>query len=94
VHASIDGSIDDVLCADHVGLHELERIVFGGRNLLQSRGVDHGIDAVKGAHQAVAIAHVSQEEAQSWVARILALHLVLLELVAAEHHDARDRGVP
>jgi hypothetical protein len=66
----------------------LRGIVLGGRHLLQGRGVDHDVDAAQGQGQALAIAHVAEEEAQLGVGRLvellaqLDLHVALLQFVA------------
>ena len=53
LNALVDASVDHVHRADDVGLHAFERIVFGGRHDLQSRGMNHVINAVEGAGLAV-----------------------------------------
>jgi hypothetical protein len=73
--------------ADDVRLGGLERVVLAGRHLLQRRGVDDQIDAARGADQAVAVAHVAEEEAQAALPGIARLQLRLLELVPAEDAD-------
>ena len=75
-----------LVAADDVGLDRLDRVVFAGRHLLQRGGVDDDIDAVKGALEPIAIAHVADEVAHRRVPPIgkHLPHLVLLQLVAAE----------
>ena len=60
--------VDHVLRAEDVGLDGLERVVLGGRHLLERGRVDDDVDAVEGAVQALAIAHVAEEVAQALVA--------------------------
>ncbi len=62
----IDRRIDNVAAAHDVGLNGFERIVFAGRNLLESGGVHDDGDAGQSALQAAGIAHVADEVAQSW----------------------------
>ena len=60
-------------------------------HVLQRGGVDDDVSALDGTAQAVAVADVADEEAQPRIVE-LALHLRLLELIAAE--DADGRRVP
>ena len=88
--------LGDVLGAEDVGLDRLERVVLADRHVLQRGGVDDHVGALDGATQPVAIADVTDEEAEPRVVE-LPLHLGLLELVAAEDADGgriplRERG--
>src|SRR6266545_299019 len=88
----VDGGVDHVLGAEHVGLDGLERVVLAGGDLLQRRRVEHDVHAVHGAQEPLAVAHVADEEAQRRIAEARH-HLRLLQLVAAE--DAQPpRPVP
>ena len=82
--AGVERDVDDVLRADDVGLHDLERVVLRRRHLLQGGGVNDHVDVLKRAVQPIAIADVAEEEAQPRVVAELLGHLRLLHLVAAQ----------
>ena len=87
----IEGGLDDVLGAEHVGVDAFERIVFGDRHLLHGGGMDDELDAAKRHGEAPLVAHVADEEAEAPVAverRQLLAHLRLLHLVAREDDEA------
>ena len=88
VDVVLDGTPDHVLGAMDVGLDALHRVVLGRRHLLEGCGVDHDVHAVHGLRQAFLVAHVTDEVAHAGRVEFLR-HLVLLELVAREDHDAR-----
>ena len=81
--------LDQVLRAQHIGLDALEGVVLGGGHDLGGGGVHHDIDVVQRAVQALAVAHVADEEAQARVLRRREHlgHLELLEFVAREDDD-------
>src|SRR5712692_6873539 len=82
------GGVDDGLRPEDIGLDRLERVVLACRHLLHCRCVDDDVDVgLEGALEALLIAYVSDEERESRVAE-LELHVVLLQLVAAQHDDA------
>jgi hypothetical protein len=72
------------LCTEHIGLDDLEGIVFGCRHLLQCGGVDDSVDPLHGPTQAVVIAHVTDKVTQPLIIRTVEhlVHLELLELIA------------
>ena len=74
--------------AEHVGLHELERVVLRGVDLLQGGGVDDVVDVVHRAQQAALVTDVADEPAQARVVVEQLADLVLLELVAGEDHES------
>src|SRR5262245_14213659 len=84
--ALVDGGVDDVLRPEHIGLDRLERVVLARGNLLHRGGVEDDVHPVHGALEALAIAHVADEEAERRMAHARG-HLGLLQLVAAEHHE-------
>jgi len=85
------GGVDDGLRPEDIGLDRLERVVLACRHLLHCRCVDDDVDVgLEGALEALLIAYVSDEERESRVAE-LELHVVLLQLVAAQHDDALGR---
>ena len=88
LHARVDRGLDDVLRANDIGLHVLERVVFGRVDLLQGRRVNHIVDLVHGASQPVLVANVADEPAQSGVVVEPLAHFVLFEFVAGVDHDA------
>ena len=90
-HACVEADLGDVLGAEDVGLDRLEGVVLADGHVLERRGVDDHVSTLDGAPQPVAIANVTDEEAQPRIVE-LALHLRLLELVAAE--DADGAGAP
>ncbi len=94
LHAAVDRCLDHVLRAEDVGLDRLERVVLAHRHLLERRGVDHHVDVLHRTVEAVAVAHVADEEPQLrvLVVRERLLHLELLELVSRVHdHSANAR---
>ena len=52
----------DVLGADDVRLDGLERVVLARGHLLERGGVDDHVDAARGDAQAVAVAHVAEQQ--------------------------------
>ena len=82
--ALVDGRVDDVLGADHVGLNRFERIVLAGWNLLERGRVEHDVHAVHRPLEPWLVPHVADEESQRGVVEARD-HLGLLQLVAAEH---------
>ena len=96
LHARGEGGVDDVLGAVHIGLDAFLGIVFGGVDLLDGRGVDDHVDALAGADQTFAVAHVADEESQLGilVVGVFLLELELLEFVARVNHDALHVGIP
>ena len=98
LHARVDGRLDDVLAAEHVGLHELEGVVLRRVDLLERGGVHDVVDAVHRAQQPALVADVADEPAQARIVVEQLADLVLLQLVAREDHEplgvrgARARG--
>src|SRR5207249_1477151 len=64
-HPCIQGGVDDVLGADHICLHKLERIVLRRWYLLEGRSVDHDVDPVESAPEPALVANVPKKEAKS-----------------------------
>src|SRR5437764_579696 len=79
--AGVDGGVDDVLGAEHVGAHRFERVVLAGRHLLHGGRVHDDLGAFDRARHARPIADVTDEVAQLPVTEAVA-HLRLLQLVA------------
>src|SRR5690606_5220782 len=69
-------------------LHELERVVLSGVDLLECRRVDHVIHTAHRASEAVTVANVANEPAETRVIAELLPRLVLLELVTRVDNDA------
>ena len=97
LHARIDGRIQRVVRADHIGLHSLHREELARGHLLQGRSMEHIIDALHGVLQRALVAHVTDVELD--LARHLrhtrlevVPHVVLLLLVAREDADLSDIG--
>ena len=86
--APLEGRVDDVRRAVHVRADRLDRVVLGDVHVLHRGGVHDDVDAVEGAHQALAIAHIADEVAHARVAQLLLHHDVLL-LVAREDDHLR-----
>jgi hypothetical protein len=91
-HAAVDARIDDVLCAQDVGLDGLEGVVLGGGNLFQRRGVYDKMDAPHGAVDAISIPDVAQQEAQPVIPEFRA-HLALFQLVPGEDAEGPERVI-
>src|SRR5690606_22070336 len=87
LHTRIDRCLNDVLRADDVGLHVLERVVLGSVDLLESCSMHHVIDAMHGPCKTVLIADVADEPSEARVVGELLTNLVLLQLVAREDHN-------
>ena len=87
-HAGVDRRIDHIHRPHHVRLDVLERIVLGGRYLLQRRRMHDGVDAIERPAQALFVPHVPQEEPQARLVAILLSHVMLLQLVPAEHDQS------
>ena len=89
LHAAVEGGVDHVFGPENIGFDALHRVVFGGGHLLEGGGVNHNVDALAGAVQALAVAHIADEIADGRVLAGLKLlaHLVLLQLIAREHHQ-------
>ena len=100
LHARVDGSVDHVLCAEHVRAHGFERVVLTRRHLLHGRGVDDDVGSLRRSGHAGPITDVADQEADLAVAEA-AEHLRLLQLVARVHphhrigpvagHSSRER---
>ncbi len=95
VDPGVDARFDEVLRAKDVGLDAFERVVFGGRHLLECCGVDGDVDAFKRAGDTVRIADIADEIADlgELFDRELLRHFKLLELVAGENHQSLDTGI-
>ncbi|MCY1294044.1 hypothetical protein D9M70_433230 [compost metagenome] len=92
LHAGSDGSIEDVLGADDVGLDRFHRIELAGRHLLQCRRMEDVVHADHGIRQAVVIAYVSNEELDLVIGQRNA-HIFLLLLIATENPDLLDLSI-
>ncbi len=60
----INTRVDNVFRSDHIGFDAFDRIVLGGRNLFERRGMYHDIDARKRPIQALAVTNVTNKETQ------------------------------
>jgi hypothetical protein len=95
LHAGAQRRLHHVLGAVDVGEHAFERVVLGGRHDLQRGGVHDDVDAAHRQLQPADVAHVADEVAHGFGVRQageLALHVVLLLLVAREHDELARLG--
>ena len=60
----INARVDNILGTDHVGLDAFDRIVLGGRNLLQRCRMHDDIDTMQSPVQSLVVTHVADKEAQ------------------------------
>ena len=91
--AGLQAGLHHVLGADDIGADALEGVVFGGRDLLQRRRMNHIVDAAKRHDEPIVVAHVADEIAQPplGVERSeVVLHLGLFEFVAGKNHKATN----
>ena len=80
LHAIVQGCLDYVFGAAHIGLDALHGVVFGGRHLLERGGMDHIIDTMHGHIQPLGIPNIADEVTHAWLIERL-LHFELLEFV-------------
>src|SRR5258708_17605210 len=63
VHPAFIGRINDVFCAENIGLDTFHWVILGGGHLLESSGVDHIINPAHSSFQPWKIAHVAKKKA-------------------------------
>ena len=68
LHVAVDGRVDEIGAAEHVGLDHFDGIVLSRWHLLERRSMNDDIDAVHSAVEPVAVAHVADEVAQRRIA--------------------------
>src|ERR1022692_205236 len=88
LHAVVQRSFDDVLRAVDVGLDGFDGVRLARGYLLQRRRVDDHIDSHHGTPQAVQIAHVADEIAETGIVESTHPHFVLFQFVAAKDDQA------
>jgi hypothetical protein len=87
---ALERRVDEVGGSVDVGADRFDRVVLGQRHVLHRGRVHDDVDAPQRSQESRAIADVPEEEAQARVIH-LALHHVVLLLVAREHDDLRGR---
>ncbi len=86
-HALIDSRIDDVAAAHNVGLDRFKRVVLASRHLLERRRVHHHRHPRERPLQPLDVPHVPDEIPHAGMIEARRPHFMLLQLVAAEHHQ-------
>lgn len=97
LHARLNGGVEHVVRALHVGLDRLHRKELAARHLLERRSVPYVVHAGHRVTHGARVAHVADVELDlGRVVRKLCLelvaHIVLLFLVAGEDADLADVG--
>jgi len=92
----VENRFDEILRAQHIGFDALKGVVFSGRHLLESGGMDDGVDAFEGAFNAVLIADIAKKIAHGGVpaGREFLGHFELFEFVPGKDHQPLNRGIP
>jgi hypothetical protein len=89
LHAGGDCGVEQVLGAEHVGAHRLNREEFARRHLLEGRCMEHDVDARHRIPKALLVSHVADVELDARIGPT-APHIILLLLVAREDSNFRD----
>ena len=97
VHAGVDRGVEDVVCADHVGLDGFHREELAGRDLLEGGRMEDVVHAAHGHLEGGFVADVADVEfdlvGDTGVHRLVFVtHVVLFFLVAGENADFLDVG--
>lgn len=86
LHAMLDGGIQHIVGAEHVGLHRLHGEEFAGRHLFQSGRLEHIVHPAHGAIHRTLVAHIPDVELHLRVLQRMA-HVILLLFIAGKDAD-------
>ena len=89
LNAGIERCFDDVSPTDDVGHNGFDGVVFAGRYLLESGGMDDDIYTLHRPSQAHQIPHISDKVTQASVVKPSSSHLMLLEFIPAKNDQLR-----
>src|ERR1700722_4162315 len=87
-HTLIDGRINHVAAAHDVGLNRFKGVVLTSGNLLKGSGVYNYRYASQRALDSFYVSHIPNEITQTGMVKSRSSHLMLLQLVAAEHYQS------
>ena len=98
LHPGVDGGVEHIVRADHIGLHRLHGEKLAGRDLLEGRRMEYVVNAGHGVRDGLGIAYVTDVELHFLgVVRVLLLelvaHIILLLFVPGEDSDLADVGL-